>query len=45
MEAKQLTNGEPRSIEAIARGELGLIRKDEVLFIIRNVKPTLQEPQ
>jgi len=44
-EAEQLTNGEPRSIEALARGQLGLIRKGEVLFIIRDVKPTVEEPR
>ena len=44
-EAEQLTNGEPHSIEALARGQLGLIRKGEVLFIIRDVKPTVEEPR
>ena len=44
-EAERLTNSEPRSIEAIARDQLGLIHKNEILFIIRDVKPPLQEPQ
>lgn len=30
---------DPRAIEAIARRELGLIRKGEVLFIIKDAEP------
>jgi cell division protein FtsB len=33
-------HGDPGTIEAIARRELGLIRPGEVLFILKDIKPT-----
>jgi cell division protein FtsB len=32
-------HGDPGTIEAIARRELGLIRPGEVLFILKDIKP------
>jgi cell division protein FtsB len=38
-EIRRLTN-DPAAIESLARQELGLMRDGEVLFIIRDTKPT-----
>ena len=38
-EIRRLTN-DPAAIESLARQELGLMRDGEVLFIVRDAKPT-----
>ena len=38
-EIRRLTN-DPAAIESLAREELGLMRDGEVLFIVRDAKPT-----
>lgn len=39
LELSRRLKDDPRTIEAIARRELGLIREGEVLFILKDVKP------
>jgi cell division protein FtsB len=41
-ETMQRLKDDPSAIESIAREELGLIRPGELLFIIRDSKPTAQ---
>lgn len=35
---------DPAAIEAIARGELGLIRRGEILFLLADEPPTQHQP-
>lgn len=42
LELSRRLRDDPLTIEAIARRELGLIRESEVLFILKDVKPSQQ---
>jgi cell division protein FtsB len=42
LELSRRLRDDPLTIEAIARRELGLIREGEVLFILKDVKPSQQ---